>query len=192
MADIDATGQFGLAEYFRQQIDQINQPQTGSETRWYIGDMLERFARSEQLFSYDEDHFGVRPLALLYEDALTSDSERERCQILRQLGDQALFLGALFPELYQRKGISRDYFIGMGGGAYDYLAHNALVMRDIFTELATRFAQILELIARVCNRYRRLEAREIVALYQRWKTTGDSSLASQLREMGIILINPQN
>ena len=33
----------------------------------------------------------------------------------------ALFLGALFPERFTRRGIQQDYVVGMGGGAYDYL-----------------------------------------------------------------------
>jgi len=60
----------------------------------------------------------LRPLALLYGDALEARNERERCLCLQQLGDTALFLYALFPERYARHGIRRDYFIGMGGGAY--------------------------------------------------------------------------
>ena len=64
----------------------------------------------------------LRPLALLYSDAIDANNARERCLMLQQLGDMALFLGALFPQRFTRHGILQDYFIGMGGSAYDYLA----------------------------------------------------------------------
>lgn len=187
MAKIATAGRYGLAEFFRTEIEQIQPPLPASDTRCYLGSMLERFSRSEQLFSFDQGSSGLRPLALLYDDAQNCRSERERCELLRQLGDQALFIGAMFPEFYARKGIARDYFIGMGGAAYGYLANNASNMRDIFTELAERFAQMLELVARVCHRYRKLDAQELLALYQRWEATRDPALARQLIELGVVL-----
>lgn len=187
MAKIDVAGRYGLAEYFRAEMEKIQSPTAGEDTRYYLGSMLDRFSRSEQLFSYDEFGSGLRPLALIYGDAHKTLSQRERCELLRQLGDQALFTGALFPEFYQRKGLARDYFISMGGSAYGYLADTATSMRDIFSELAERFSQMLELVARVVNRYRKLDANELLALYQRWEATGDTTLAAQLRELGVIL-----
>lgn len=143
----------GLAspEYFRQQLTAESAEHPNEETRWYLGNLLERFSSNDALFSYEEGELCIRPLALLYDDARQHPHERERCLLLRQLGDQALFLGALFPEHYARKGIRRDYFIGMGTGAYDYLADHAREMREVFAELAESFARILELVARICR-----------------------------------------
>ena len=192
MTRVHQAGRYGLAEYFRKQLIDASDPLPNEETRWYLGNMLERFSRSEALFSYQDGHFGLRPLALLYDDAQQCAAERERCLLLRQLGDQALFLGALFPEHYARKGIGRDYFVGMGSGAYDYLAAHALEMRNAFAELAARFAQMIELVARVCHRERRFNAREILALYQRWQHTGDPALAQQLKALGVSLEGTPN
>ena len=179
-----------LAEFFRQRLqagaDDLD-PRPREETLWYLGSMLARFGDSGQVFSYDEGEVSVRPLALLYRDAIEVDSHHHRCLILRQLGDLALFMGALFPENYSRRGISRDYFIGMGGGAYDYLGENARNNRQVFSELSERFARLLELVAAVCGRGREMDAADILQLFQRWRETNDPQLAAQLRSLGVVL-----
>ncbi|MEJ2535069.1 MAG: hypothetical protein P8008_06290, partial [Gammaproteobacteria bacterium] len=85
------------------------------DTFWYLGSLQDRFGRSDAVFCYEEGRLTLRPLAQLYGDAREAASERERCVLLRQLGDLALFLGALFPQRFARRGIGRDYFVGMGG-----------------------------------------------------------------------------
>ena len=157
------------------------------DTCWYLGSLLERFGRSEELFSYQDGQMTLRPLALLYSDAIEADNTRERCLMLQQLGDMALFLGALFPERFTRHGILQDYFIGMGGSAYDYLADNARSNRHIFAELANTFTRMLEMVANACSRTQRLTTEEVLALYQRWLSTRDPVIESQLRALGIEL-----
>ncbi len=129
----------------------------------------------------------LRPLALLYSDAVEANNERQRCLLLQHLGDMALFLGALFPERWARKGIGKDYFVGMGGGAYDYLAGNARTNNHIFAELASTFTRMLELVASACSRKQQMSAAEILGLYQRWLNSHDPVIESQLRALGIEL-----
>ena len=179
-----------LANFFRERLqakaDELN-PRPQEETLWYLGSLLARFGDSGQVFSYDEGGLSIRPLALLYRDAVEVDSHHHRCLILRQLGDLALFMGALFPENYARRGITRDYFIGMGGGAYDYLGENARHNRRVFSELSQRFSRLLELVALVCGRGQVMEVQDILQLYQRWRESNDPHLAAQLRTFGLVL-----
>jgi len=157
------------------------------DTCWYLGNLLERFGRSEQLFSFEEGHMTLRPLALLYSDAIEADNPRERCLMLQQLGDMALFLGALFPERFTRRGILQDYFVGMGGAAYDYLADNSRTNRHVYAELANTFTRMLEMVANACSRKHRLSTEEVLALYQRWLYNRDPLIENQLRVLGIEL-----
>ncbi|MCX2783309.1 hypothetical protein OQJ46_09945 [Microbulbifer thermotolerans] len=179
-----------LAEYFRERLEELGRrmaPPPHEDTLWYTANMLARFGDSDQLFSYDHGEVDIRPLALLYKDAHEAEDMRQRCLILRQLGDSALFLGALFPEKFERRGILRDYFVGMGGGAYDYLSENARHNRHIFSELAAMFARMLDLVARACARQKLFDAADVLNLYQRWRQTRDPHLARQLRDLGINL-----
>ena len=177
-----------LADYFRAQLHEFGTqlaPPPHEDTLWYMGDMLARFGDSDQLFSYDQGQVGIRPLALLYRDAYEADDRHERCLLLRQLGDMALFLGALFPEIFARKGIRKDYIIGMGGGAYDYLSENARQNRHIFSELAKTFTRMLELIAQVCCKHKVFDSVDILNLCHRWRQYRDPRIAEQLRTLGI-------
>ncbi len=179
-----------MADYFRERLhemgESLDQP-PHEDTLWYMGDMLARLGHSDQLFSYDEGEVGIRPLALLYKDAHEANNARERCLILRQLGDVALFVGALFPESYERRGILKDYFVGMGGGAYSYLSENDRHNRHIFSELATSFVHMLELVARVCAKQVQFDYTDIMALYERWRSNGDPRLEQQLQALGIVV-----
>ena len=179
-----------LSSYFSKRLTRYARrfrPPPHEDTCWYLGSLLERFGRNEELFSYQDGHTTLRPLALLYSDAIQANNSRERCLMLQQLGDMALFLGALFPERLTRHGIHQDYFIGMGGSAYDYLADNARADRHIFAELANTFTLMLEMVANACSRTQRLTTEEVLALYQRWLSTSDPVIESQLCALGIEL-----
>ncbi len=181
-----------LADHFRERLheqsDALDSP-PHEDTLWYMGSMLARFGDSRQLFSYDEGRVTIRPLALLYFDAHHARNENERCMILRQLGDMALFLGALFPEKFAKVGIRKDYFVGMGGGAYDYLSENASLNRHIFQELASTFTRMLELVAQACEKETFFDSTDILTMYERWRETGDPRLLNQLRAVGVEIPN---
>jgi len=148
------TADASLSEYFRDQLAvhaQELEPQPKEDTCWYLGNLLVRFSRSEDFFAFEDGRFTLRPLALLYGDAVQTHNEHERCLLLQQLGDLSLFLGALFPQYYRRRGLQQDYLVGMGCGAYDYLADNARRGRHIFSELAGGFGVMLELVANACG-----------------------------------------
>lgn len=179
-----------LGDYFRERLAdcaEAVEPCPDDDTLWYVGSLLARLGDSRHLFSYHDGQLTLRPLALLYKDAHEATADHERCLILRQLGDQALFIGALFPDRYTRKGFRQDYFVGMGGGAYDYLADNAVSHRHVFAELAARFKAFLDLIARACTRRMGNNVEDVLALYQRWRATGDQHLAERLRALDINL-----
>jgi hypothetical protein len=177
-----------LSCYFKDRLADVGEryrPPPHEDTYWYLGSLLDRFGRSERLFAYEDGRLDLRPLALLYGDALEARNERERCLLLQQLGDMALFLGALFPERYTRHGIRQDYFVGMGGGAYDYLADNATGNRHIFAELSRTFGRMLDLVARACARTERFDSEDVLGLYRTWLETRDPVAEAQLRALGI-------
>jgi hypothetical protein len=182
------TNEVSLSEYFREQLarharELESAPQ--EDTCWYLGNLLVRFCRSEDFFTYEDGRFDLRPLALLFGDAVEARNEHERCLLLQQLGDTSLFMGALFPENYSRRGLGQDYLVGMGCGAYDYLADNARKGRHIFAELAAGFSVMLDLVANACTADQDLADEAILALYERWRTTRSPLAKRQLESMGI-------
>ncbi len=187
MAETQSVFERRLASFFQERLEELTEDEAypHEDTLWCMGNLLARFGDSRQLFSYEDGNVDLRPLALLYKDACETTVERERCVILRHLGDLALFLGALFPENYSRRGIRLDYFVGMGGGAYEYLSEHASHSRHVFSELSASFTSNLELVAEACTRTTCFDSSDILALYERWKKTGNPVLARQLQALGI-------
>lgn len=184
-----------LLGYFSARLNEVSEalrPPPHEDTVWYLSDMLSRLAHSENLYNYEEGSLCLRPLALMYQDAREAEDRHERCLILRQLGDISLFLGALFPESYARRGIQKSYFIGMGGGAYDYLAENAKHQRHVFSELASMFTRILEVVAEACSKTTVVDASDIIQLYQRWLHSKDPLIENQLIAIGITPVDSFN
>ena len=182
-----------LDAYFEKRLTRLGNeldPAPHSDTLWYLGQMLVRFGRSSNLFSYEDGRLSLRPLAMLYHDAHVAENRQQRCLILRQLGDLALFIGALFPESYSRKGLKQDYFVGMGSGAYDYLSENESTNRHIFSELAQTFTAMLQLLADCCYRDTSTTLMDLEELYAHWLATGSPAAERQLRKMGLLDMAP--
>lgn len=179
-----------LIDYFRDRLETCARPlkpQPTDDALSYMAHLLARLGDSRKLFSFEAGRLDLRPFAMLYKDAHEAPGGHQRCLILRQLGDQALFVGALFPESYARRGLKQEYFIGVGGGAYDYLSDHAHTHRATFAELAQRFTAFLGLVAEACHRESGDERADLIALYQEWLLTGEQRVADRLRALGITL-----
>ncbi len=163
------------------------QPQ--QDTLWYLGNLLVTHTESRQLFVEKEGRKALPTLAFLFRDAHAASSQSERLAILRKLGDTALFIGALFPQCLTRRGLSKDYFVGMGGGAYSYLAENFPTENIVFDELSRRFPLALQLLASVCEKELVFDAQDILGLVERWRSTGDELIKRQLASLGIATFN---
>ncbi|MEM1155121.1 MAG: hypothetical protein AAGI44_13365 [Pseudomonadota bacterium] len=177
-----------LAEYVRDKIlfhAEGDRPPLAEETLWYVGGVLVRFVESRRLFTEGQE--GRTPvLAHIYGEAYAASTISERVSWLRQLGDTALFLGALFPDNFHRRGIGKDYFVGMGGGAYSTLASHLPSQQELFGELSACFPRIMQLMANVCEKELAFDSHDIVALYERWAATGSPELRRQLNSLGIV------
>ncbi len=180
-----------LAEYVRDRIlvhAERDRPPLAEATLWYAGGVLVRFVETRRLFA-DSQQGRTPVLAEMYGEACAANTISERVSWLRRLGDTALFLGAIFPENFHRRGIGKDYFIGMGGGAYGTLAGHLPSQQELFTELSACFPRLMLLLADVCERELVFDAQDIVALYERWADTRSPDLHRQLSALGIVPID---
>lgn len=126
-------------------------------TLHYLAMLLCRFARSEQVFDYADRRLQLRPLALLYREALEAGSHGERRLWLQRLGDLALFAGGLFAGRLSRHFKDLDYCVAMGGNAYGYLEQtarrpNEQAQAAVFGELADDFGRFVDVVAVVTAR----------------------------------------
>lgn len=162
----------------------------GDATLHYLTHLLADYARSDRLFDDTAQGVELRPLALLYNDALEAASLAERRLWLRRLGDLALFVGGCFSGRLSRRLTDLDYCIAMGGNAYGYLHETAdgsprdRALGEIFGELAHRFARFVELLGAIVARDDSAPE-DLLQLYERWRATGDPLIARRLRSLGL-------
>jgi hypothetical protein len=124
-------------------------------TLHYLTLLLSNTARSEQLFDYSDSRLQLRPLALIYGDALAASNRRERRLWLQRLGDLALIIGGLFAGRLSRHFSDLDYCVAMGGNAYGYLEQTADRGNDqalVFGQLAAGFEGFVGVVAEVTGR----------------------------------------
>jgi hypothetical protein len=146
-----------LSEYFHHAVhDAASRRRLNADqaTLHYLALLLCQYARSEQVFDYDNQRLQLRPLALLYGEALGARSQRERRLWLQRLGDLALFVGGLFAGRLSRRFQDLDYCVAMGGNAYGYLEQTAhqpgeRAQAAVFGELADGFDRFVDLVATV-------------------------------------------
>lgn len=173
------------------ELDRCSLPIT-DDTLCYLGHMLNYFAQSDNLFVTELSTRTLPTLALLYRDARETQLASNRNKLLRKLGDSALFMGAWFSEVYRQKGMRRDYFIGMGSAAYDYLADNDTQQASTFAELSANMSTLLSITAKVLLSDSPVSDDEVLAMYQQWLATKDPEFKQKLAQAGIVFVEPRS
>ena len=161
------------------------------ETLLYLRNLLTAFIQTDQLYQHSETGAVLKPLAGMYADALEARSIEERDDVLRHLGDVALFISGLFPQSLSRSLVDVDYYINMGGSAYGYLADSQRrrpdsVFRRIYSELSIQFARLVDILAEVGDSTVLRNDRDILRLYEIWLASGSEHAAGKLRRLGLV------
>ncbi len=183
-----------LREYFQQSIDDtLNRQGVDAtvETVYYIVNLLTGFQRSDRLFDFNGEHMEIRPLALLYADALEGRSDEEINRIMQRMGDVALFIAGVFSESLNRKLVDVDYYIAMGSQAYGYLSGSMRgtsrggVFCDIFEELSIKFTRFVDVLSDLNDNVALGSHADILRQYEIWLRTGSRRARNRLRRHGI-------
>lgn len=162
----------------------------GDATLHYLTHLLADYAKTERLFDHTETGPRLRPLAMIYRDALDAPSVAERRLWLQRLGDLALFVAGWFSGRLSRRLTDLDYCIAMGGNAYGYLHETAAgnprdrALREVFGELAQGFDRFVDLLASI-TRQAAGQDEDVLELYGQWLATGSPALGRRLHALGI-------
>ncbi|MCG8324525.1 MAG: hypothetical protein MI673_03335 [Thiotrichales bacterium] len=186
--------QTGLREFFHGSIRSAveNQRQEITpETVFYLTNLLTDFSQTRHVFNEHNDGAKLQPLAMIYADAVEATSREQQNSCLKKLGDLSLFISGLFSYSLNRSLVDVDYYIAMGGNAYSYLANNqtrsvnSRTFSGIFTELAEKFVNAMEILTEVGDQMHNKNDRDIMRLYEIWQRTGSQLAAGRLRRAGI-------
>ncbi len=162
-----------------------------TESICYLTNLLSMFANSDALFENTPDGPMIRPLALLYGEALEESNSELRNLALRRLGDVALFISGIFSDSLNRKVVDVDYYIAMGGNAYGYLSSTSRQQRrwqgfsELFAELGEKFPLFVDVLNEVGDQTNLRNDGDIMRLYEIWQRTGSRYAQKQLQRIGI-------
>ncbi len=187
-----------LREYFRTSIDEAASRQgvdLEPQATQYVVNLLTLFARSEELYTDDEDACGLKPLALMLADAADAPSPEERKYNLQRIGDVSLFISGFFLDSLAEKPVDIDYYIYMGGSAYGSLSEEVRgslrgdVFSGIYAELSNKFARLVDILNDVRDSGRESSV-DVLRTYEIWLKTGSPRAEALLRDSGVVPVSP--
>jgi hypothetical protein len=167
------------------------QVNTSDETIHYLVNLLTSFSRSEGLFHYSEDGVSLKPLAIMYTDALSESTLAERIRILQRLCDTALFISGVFPDSLNRCLVDVDYYIAMGGNAYACVSDSMRghyrndTAQSLYDELTNKFVDFVDVLSEVTEQKLFASDHDIMRLYEVWIRTGSKRAKLILNKLGI-------
>lgn len=132
------------------------------------------------------------PVALLYGRALEAPDAKEQFRLFKEVGDRSLYVSGFFGDSLSRRSVDIDYFISMGGLAYNFVSamaeskHRSNVHPEIFAELSEKFARLVDLLSEISESAGILSDQDVVRLYERWLKTKSNRLLKILSKKGII------
>lgn len=155
----------------------------------YLVDVLEKFMLTDKL--YDESNSsGKKTRETLAEMMLRASSAtpRQRADLLRKLGDSALYISGFFGPSLQRKIVDVDYYINMGTTAYSSLARE--IDEDTFSrayaEISNRFTDFVDVFTLMSQGTRDAQrGPDVFRQMDLLSKTGSPLILEQLSEQGI-------
>jgi hypothetical protein len=183
-----------LQEYFQTSLSDALENQNvkaGADTIHYVVGLLTSFSRAEKLFDRTPDGMMIRPLALVYAEAVEGKTVDERNRALRRLGDVALFISGIFSQSLNRCVVDIDYYVSMGGSAYSHLSdtmratNRGRTMSGIYDELASKFVAFVDVLGEVSEGANCRNDIDVLRQYEIWLRTGSTRAADRLRAAGI-------
>ena len=187
-----------LVEYFHQAVDGALSNQSVEaepDTKFYLVNLLSFFSRTDNLYQRTTEGRQLKPLALMYADAVNEPSPDARCKALRRLGDVSLFISGVFSYSLNRKVVDLDYYAAMGEGAYGSLSSHlqgallADAFGEVFGELAEKFRLFVDVLNEVSERTDLNHDSDLMRLYEVWLMTGSRRAERSLREAGVYPID---
>lgn len=174
------------AAYFKELVDaalQKQRLQASELTSFYIVNLLTTFVHADNALSGRVDG---EPLALQLARAMETDGSVRR-EALRSVGDVSLFVAGFFSDSLNRKLVDIDYYVKLGGRAYESLSHlERETFAPAFAELAGSFLAFVDVLTDVSERCAVTTNADVLRLYEKWLRTGSRRDGQRLVERGIV------
>lgn len=161
------------------------------QTQAYLVQLLEFHMTTENLFD-QINASGKRSrdtLAEIYLKAANAEP-RARMELLKKVGDTALYISGFFGDSLQRKVVDVDYYAGMGGTAYAALADYSRETNasQMYKEFAHRFFEFVDVLTYISSHSLAKPEENILRLFENYARTGSETAREQLLEKGLIAV----
>jgi len=139
--------------YFRETLQDAlveRKVETHPVVEGYLVDILDRYLFTANLFNENKDS-GKLTRETLAEMMLKAGTAtpRVRFDMLKKLGDSALYVSGFFGDSLQRKVVDVDYYIDMGSTAYHSLSKEMSedTFAQLYKEIAYRFNEFVDVFS---------------------------------------------
>lgn len=171
-------------EYFREMVGgafEARKLKTIPLAQEYMVGVLEHYIWADKL----DNHPTLAEMML----EATNSPTGVRTDLLKQLGDLALYVSGFFGDSLSRKLVDIDYYANMGGLAYSTLAlHTAdSGFKMVFKEYGDKFLEFVEILTYISHQTQVQTDQNLLRLYDRYLKTGSRIAREQLVEKGLIL-----
>lgn len=185
-------------EYFKELVREglesrkIKAPQPVAE---YLVKLLQHYMDARNLFDHrDIRESGERPpqtLAEMYLQAQQVETSA-RAELLRKLGDRALYVSGYFGDSLQRKVVDLDYYIQMGGAAYGQLSTTigSEGPGQVYWSLSHHFVDYVDVLTVISHKSMIRSDKDLLRLYESYVKTGSELAREKLLQMGVLTPNP--
>lgn len=162
----------------------------------YLVNLLQHYLDARNLF--DEKYVNEKgdkspqTLAELYLTAQNSEVPA-RIEMLRKLGDRALYISGFFGDSLSRKVVDIDYYANIGGAAYASLAHCTRedTLAKVYSIFSQQFLEYVDVLTHISHHSFIKSDQSILRLYERYMRTGSELAREKLHEMGVLTL-PQD
>jgi len=159
------------------------------ETEFYLVKLLNRFIFSESLYSKNaEGTLEDQPLALMYKDALETETPASQKSLFQNVGDISLYKASFFSESFVKANLDLNYLASIGGAAYHHVASRSddNHFRGLFSELSSKFIRMVDVLSEVSEQTSvPTTEQDLFRLYEMWSRTGSERAARALKRAGI-------
>jgi hypothetical protein len=181
-------------EFFQQAVNEALEQRkvvTLPTVHSYLVHILEHHMVTENLFDQVNSN-GKRTRDTLAEIYLksTNAEPRARMELLRKVGDTALYISGFFGDSLQRKVVDVDYYADMGGAAYATLADcvREAPAQQMYSEFANRFFEFVDVLTYISSNSLAQPEENIMRLYETYAQTGSDLARERLLEKGLIAV----
>lgn len=181
-----------LRVFFKRCLEKAKQKQKlslGAFTEHYLVSLLEKASDAETFFTTPNTEVRDEPLVLVFAKACETPSQTYQIELLKSIGDRALYMTGFFPDYFYHQGFDSSYYMSMGGAAYGMVSslteqkHDAPI--KIFEELSQKFPHLVEVIAEISESAGMTSDQDLLKIYERWMQSKSQRLFEKLKSHGM-------